>query len=70
MATKSKDCKVIVTEVGGKDILRLHIPYWKSLSCPEDLWCIKTLKNEENTIHQLPKAPPTTTSLFVDPREV
>ncbi|KAJ6424556.1 hypothetical protein OIU84_025355 [Salix udensis] len=70
MATKTRDCKVIVTEVGGNDILRLNIPYWKSLSCPEDLWCIKTLKNEENKIHQLQKAPPTTASLFVDPREV
>ncbi|KAG6762486.1 N-acetyltransferase HLS1-like [Populus alba x Populus x berolinensis] len=70
MATKTKDCKVIVTEVGGKEMLRPNIPYWKSLSCPEDLWCIKAMKNEESTILQLPKTPPTTTSLFVDPREV
>jgi hypothetical protein len=70
MATKTKDCKVTVTEVGGKEMLRPHIPYWKSLSCPEDLWCIKAMKNEESTILQLPKTPPTTTSLFVDPREV
>ncbi|XP_031271858.1 probable N-acetyltransferase HLS1 [Pistacia vera] len=70
MATKSKDCKVIVTEVGGNDSLRVHIPHWKLLSCPEDLWCIKALKNEKkNTLHELTKLPPTI-ALFVDPREV
>ncbi|XP_022731650.1 probable N-acetyltransferase HLS1-like [Durio zibethinus] len=70
MASKSKDCKVIVTEVGGSDTLRLHIPHWKLLSCPEDLWCIKALKNEErNRLHELTKTP-LTRALFVDPREV
>ncbi|KAA8549436.1 hypothetical protein F0562_001091 [Nyssa sinensis] len=74
MATKSKDCKVVVTEVGGCDSLKLHIPHWKLLSCPEDLWCIKGLKNEnheeKNTLlHELTKTPPTR-ALFVDPREV
>ncbi|OMP02430.1 hypothetical protein COLO4_11088 [Corchorus olitorius] len=71
MASKAKDCcKVIVTEVGGSDTLRLHIPHWKLLSCPEDLWCIKGLKNEErNSLHELTKAPQTR-ALFVDPREV
>lgn len=68
--TKSKDCKVIVTEVGGSDALRLHIPHWKLLSCPEDLWCIKALKNEKKkTLRELTKIPPTI-ALFVDPREV
>ncbi|XVE59005.1 hypothetical protein DITRI_Ditri05aG0009400 [Diplodiscus trichospermus] len=70
MASKSKDCKVIVTEVGGSDTLRNHIPHWKLLSCPEDLWCIKALKNEErNSLHELTKTPPAK-ALFVDPREV
>ncbi|XWS53353.1 hypothetical protein CRYUN_Cryun11dG0150100 [Craigia yunnanensis] len=70
MASKFKDCKVIVTEVGGSDTLRLHIPHWKLLSCPEDLWCIKALKNEESSsLHELTKTPPTK-ALFVDPREV
>ncbi|KAK9279762.1 hypothetical protein L1049_013444 [Liquidambar formosana] len=67
---RSKDCKVIVTEVGGCDKLRLHIPHWKLLSCPEDLWCIKALKYEDtNTLHELTRTPPTR-ALFVDPREV
>ncbi|QCD77808.1 probable N-acetyltransferase HLS1-like [Vigna unguiculata] len=73
MAAESKDenCKIIVTEVGGRDELNHHIPHWKLLSCPEDLWCIKPLKNEgtNNKFHELTKTPPTR-ALFVDPREV
>ncbi|KAE9594188.1 hypothetical protein Lal_00001227 [Lupinus albus] len=72
MASKSKDenCKIIVTEVGGRNELNNHIPHWKLLSCPEDLWCIKALKNEgTNTLHELTKNPPRI-ALFVDPREV
>nr|DAD28079.1 TPA_asm: hypothetical protein HUJ06_029547 [Nelumbo nucifera] len=69
MATECKDCKVIVTEVGGCDGLRPEIPHWKLLSCPEDLWCIKALRKEdENTLLGLTKIP--TRGLFVDPREV
>ncbi|KAF3454890.1 hypothetical protein FNV43_RR05338 [Rhamnella rubrinervis] len=70
-ATETKDCKVIVTEVGDHDVLRHHIPHWKLLSCPEDLWCIKALKNQEkNSLYELTNTPPTTKALFVDPREV
>lgn len=69
------DCKVIVTEVGGCDELKLHIPHWKLLSCPEDLWCIKALKFYEDTkttlINELTKASSSKSKpLFVDPREV
>ncbi|TKY56505.1 N-acetyltransferase HLS [Spatholobus suberectus] len=68
MASKSEHCKVIVTELGGRDELIHHVPHWKLLSCP-DLWCIKALKNEgTNTFHELTKTPPR--ALFVDPREV
>ncbi|KAL5580690.1 hypothetical protein UlMin_013132 [Ulmus minor] len=70
LGVATKDCKVIVTEVGGSDEVRHHIPHWKLLSCPEDLWCIKALKNEErNGLYELTKTPPAKT-LFVDPREV
>lgn len=71
MATTSQDIRVIVTEVGGEeDTMRAHIPHSKLLSFPEDLWCIKSLKNEErNSINELTKAPPLR-PLFVDPREV
>lgn len=70
MTTESKDCKVVVTEVGGCDSLKNHIPHWKLLSCPEDLWCIKPLKQENwDTLHELMQTSPAT-ALFVDPREV
>ncbi|KAG4206780.1 hypothetical protein ERO13_A03G028100v2 [Gossypium hirsutum] len=70
MAAKCRDCKAVVTEVGGSDTLRRHIPHWRLLSCPEDLWCIKGLKNEEReSFYELIKTP-TTRTLFVDPREV
>nr|XP_027090386.1 probable N-acetyltransferase HLS1-like [Coffea arabica] len=66
------ECKVIVTEVGGCDELKLHIPHWKLLSCPEDLWCIKALKFYEDAKTTLGNEapPPKSNPLFVDPREV
>lgn len=74
MNSSSEDCKAVVTEVGGCDRMRAHIPHWKLLSCSEDLWCIKAMKmkgSEEiiRNLHQLAAAPPTR-ALFVDPREV
>ncbi|KAK7321370.1 hypothetical protein VNO77_31944 [Canavalia gladiata] len=69
MVSKSENCNIIVTQVGGRDELNHHIPHWKLLSCP-DLWCIKALKNEgTNMFHELTNAPPPR-ALFVDPREV
>lgn len=65
------DCKVVVTEIGDhQHILRHHIPHWKLLS-PEDLWCVKALKNNDakNNLFESTKTPPTR-ALFVDPREV
>ncbi|XP_052208449.1 probable N-acetyltransferase HLS1 [Diospyros lotus] len=71
MATMAEGCKVIVTEVGGGDSLKVHIPHWKLLSCPEDLWCVKALKKEErSSIDELTKTPLKSSALFVDPREV
>lgn len=73
MAITSKDCKVIVTEVGGHEFeLRHHIPHWKLL-CPEDLWCIKAFNKDHEernkALFELTKTPPSK-PLFVDPREV
>ncbi|KAI9091621.1 hypothetical protein K1719_028064 [Acacia pycnantha] len=76
---KKKDCcKIVVTEVGGRDEeLKHHIPHWKLLSTPEDLWCIKALKKKDDdgsnssstsSFLELTKTP--TRALFVDPREV
>ncbi|CAI9107018.1 OLC1v1006283C1 [Oldenlandia corymbosa var. corymbosa] len=83
LAKETDDCiKAVVTEVGGRDkiMLRNHIPHWKLLSSPEDLWCIKALKYEEKSLQQhqhldtdrlMKKAPPETAdAIFVDPREV
>ncbi|KAK3020088.1 hypothetical protein RJ639_003712 [Escallonia herrerae] len=72
-ATESGDCKLVVTEVGGSDGLRSCVPNWKLLSCPEDLWCIKPLKDEERSTRIRGLMKPTrkpTRALFVDPREV
>ncbi|XP_027333682.1 probable N-acetyltransferase HLS1 [Abrus precatorius] len=69
MASKSENCKIIVTEGGGRDELNHHVPHWKLLSC-QDLWCIKALKNEGTSMfHELTNSPPPR-ALFVDPREV
>ncbi|KAL6967708.1 hypothetical protein U1Q18_033516 [Sarracenia purpurea var. burkii] len=71
MAKQVPDCKFLVTEVVGGDGLKLQIPHWKLLSCPEDLWCIKALRNESRKdLREMTKnsAPPR--ALFVDPREV
>ncbi|KAI3839050.1 hypothetical protein MKX03_028688, partial [Papaver bracteatum] len=72
LARKCKDCKIIITEIGGGDTVKLkvHIPHWKTLSCSEDLWCVKALKIEEqNTISELIISTHPRT-IFVDPREV
>ncbi|XP_042513004.1 probable N-acetyltransferase HLS1 [Macadamia integrifolia] len=69
MAMELEDCKVVVTEVGGCDTLKLHIPHWKLLSCA-DLWCIKPLRKEaQETLFGLTKNS-ASRALFVDPREV
>ncbi|KAF7816138.1 putative N-acetyltransferase HLS1-like [Senna tora] len=73
MAAKCEDrenIKIVVTEIGGRDELKHHIPHWKLLSSLDDLWCIKALKNEgANRFSEFTKTPPST-PLFVDPREV
>lgn len=70
LAAQDKDCKAVVTEVGGFDPIKLHIPHWKLLSCTEDLWCIKALKQDERkTLFEFTKNT-TIRTLFVDPREV
>ncbi|XAR58894.1 Aminoglycoside N(6')-acetyltransferase [Bertholletia excelsa] len=70
LAAKSHDCKVVVAEVGGGDAVRMHVPHWRLLSCPEDLWCVKALKSElKDSLDELTNKSPTR-ALFVDPREV
>ncbi|KAL0431501.1 UNVERIFIED_CONTAM: putative N-acetyltransferase HLS1 [Sesamum radiatum] len=63
-------CGVVATEVAGREPLRLGIPHWKSLSCAEDLWCIKRLGEDysDGSVGDWTKSPPGL-SIFVDPRE-
>ncbi|KAI5055647.1 hypothetical protein GOP47_0029168, partial [Adiantum capillus-veneris] len=71
---KRDSCAVVAVEVGSCDPLRASIPHWASLSCDEDLWCIKCLSpsatcasNEMGEWEWSTSPPPP--SLFVDPRD-
>ncbi|XAR57720.1 hypothetical protein NMG60_11025965 [Bertholletia excelsa] len=68
---KEKGCGVVATEVASCETLRLGIPHWKSLSCAEDLWCIKRLgeQHSDGSAGDWTKSPPGL-SIFVDPREL
>ncbi|KAH7518090.1 hypothetical protein FEM48_Zijuj09G0133800 [Ziziphus jujuba var. spinosa] len=63
-------CGVVASEVAKQEPLRLGIPHWKRLSCPEDVWCIKRLVEDygDGPLGDWTKSPPGL-SLFVDPRE-
>ncbi|XP_042029378.1 probable N-acetyltransferase HLS1 isoform X1 [Salvia splendens] len=67
---KEGGCGVVATEVADSEPLRLGIPHWKSLSCAEDLWCIKRLGEDysDGSVGDWTKSPPGM-SIFVDPRE-
>ncbi|GLT46793.1 hypothetical protein SLA2020_205230 [Shorea laevis] len=68
---KQSGCGVVVTEVASGEPLKSGIPYWKRLSCAEDLWCIKRLGEEysDGSVGDWTKSAPGL-SIFVDPREV
>ncbi|GFP90274.1 probable n-acetyltransferase hls1-like [Phtheirospermum japonicum] len=68
---KERGCEVVAAEVAMREPLRLGIPHWKSLSCAEDLWCIKRLGEDysDGSVGDWTKSPPGL-SIFVDPREV
>ncbi|PIN25698.1 hypothetical protein CDL12_01551 [Handroanthus impetiginosus] len=67
---KDHGCGVVATEVASREPLRLGIPHWKSLSCAEDLWCIKRHGDDysDGSVGDWTKSPPGL-SIFVDPRE-
>ncbi|CAM8921923.1 unnamed protein product [Rhodiola kirilowii] len=67
---RESGCGAVVGEVSGHDPIRLGIPHWKSLSCDEDVWCIKRLGEgySDGSVGDWTKSPPGI-SLFVDPRE-
>ena len=68
---RERGCGAVVTEVSSREPLRLGIPYWKRLSCAEDLWCIKRLGEDysDGSVGDWTKCPPGS-SIFVDPREI
>ncbi|KAK8963324.1 hypothetical protein KSP40_PGU018784 [Platanthera guangdongensis] len=63
-------CGVVAAEVAAEEPLRRGIPYWRRMSCAEDLWCVKRLADEysDGAVGDWTKAPPGN-SIFVDPRE-
>lgn len=67
---KARGCGVVATEVASQEPLRLGIPHWKSLSCAEDLWCMKRLGEDysDGSVGDWTKSQPGL-SIFVDPRE-
>ncbi|KAK6151158.1 hypothetical protein DH2020_016090 [Rehmannia glutinosa] len=67
---KDHGCGVVATEVASREPLKLGIPHWESLSCAEDLWCIKRLGEDysDGSVGDWTKSPPGL-SIFVDPRE-
>ncbi|KAI3462694.1 hypothetical protein Pfo_019357 [Paulownia fortunei] len=67
---KERGCGVVATEVASREPLRSGIPHWKSLSCAEDLWCVKRLGEDysDGSVGDWTKSPPGL-SIFVDPRE-
>ncbi|MCO5547563.1 hypothetical protein L7F22_001013 [Adiantum nelumboides] len=70
---KKDACAVVALEVGSCDPMRACIPHWASLSCDEDLWCIKRLSSsttctDNEMVGDWSTSPPPP-SLFVDPRD-
>ncbi|CAM0871648.1 unnamed protein product [Alopecurus aequalis] len=61
----------VAVEVAALNPLRRRLPHWRSLSCTEDLWCMKRLGGGEGDADgwDWAKSAPGT-SIFVDPREV
>ncbi|KAE8769115.1 putative N-acetyltransferase HLS1 [Hordeum vulgare] len=61
----------VAVEVAALDPLRRRLPHWRSLSCAEDLWCMKRLGGGDGDADgwDWAKSAPGQ-SIFVDPREV
>ncbi|KAL1196485.1 putative N-acetyltransferase HLS1 [Cardamine amara subsp. amara] len=66
---RKSGCAVVAAEVASCEPLRVGIPHWKVLS-PEDLWCLKRLRDDgDDDGVDWTKSPPGL-SIFVDPREI
>ncbi|KQK13054.1 hypothetical protein BRADI_1g07737v3 [Brachypodium distachyon] len=60
----------VAVEVAACDPLRRRIPHWRSLSCEEDLWCMKRLGSGGDVEGWDWARSAPGQSIFVDPREV
>ncbi|XP_065868137.1 probable N-acetyltransferase HLS1 isoform X2 [Euphorbia lathyris] len=74
MGRDDDGCGALVAEVGHMDPLRKVIPHWKRFSWSADLWCIKKLDNHDDQSNcgslDWMKSKPSTSVIFVDPRDV
>ncbi|XP_068647068.1 probable N-acetyltransferase HLS1 [Aristolochia californica] len=73
MARADPDCGAVVTEVGMLDPVREAVPHWKRFSWEEDIWCMKRLVGQEDVDvgghSDWPRSRPSSSVLFVDPRD-
>ncbi|KAG1363716.1 GNAT domain [Cocos nucifera] len=67
LAVTDEACAAVVAEVGPHDPVRAAVPHWRRFSWDEDVWCMKRIKvdNDDDWI----ASPPSTDTIFVDPRE-
>ncbi|KAF6162487.1 hypothetical protein GIB67_026325 [Kingdonia uniflora] len=74
MGRDDTGCGAVVAEVGQCDPARVGVPHWKSFSWAEDIWCMKKLITSENqdegsSVTDWIKSRPSTSIIFVDPRD-
>ncbi|KAJ0979937.1 hypothetical protein J5N97_015411 [Dioscorea zingiberensis] len=70
LAKNTKDCKVIVTELGACDPLREHVPWGSFTSRIDDLWFIKRVGGDAMNIGDIESTDAQPFShIFVDPRD-
>lgn len=78
LARLDRGCAAVVAELGRDDPAREGVPYWRSLSWDEDVWCMKKLvaaspssavADEEKDYDSWVSSQPSTDVVFVDPRD-
>lgn len=71
MAGNVKDCKAIMTELGFSDPIRELVPRDSSLSCIDDIWYVKKVRNtsKDDDDGDLICAMCGVGNVFVDPRD-
>lgn len=69
LAENVKDCKVIMTELGVSDPLRGYMPQGPSMSCVNDLWYVKKVKDGEDDMDEIFMVNRPLGNVFVDPRD-